>query len=230
MSPVQISVRHQPSFAVVRVDLAPGEQVRGESGSMAAHSWGVQVEAQMQGGFMKSLGRSVLGGESMFVTTFRAHPEHPGWVDLAAQLPGDALVLDVTPSMPVVLTRGSWLASGPRVELDTKFGGTAATFGGEGAFVVRASGEGPVVAACYGALDRHDLPEGGGFTVDAGHVVGYEERVQPAMRKVTTGIMSTLKSGEGWVFDFRGPGTVWTQSRNPKELVAWLTRMLPSRG
>ncbi|MGJ7440741.1 TIGR00266 family protein [Aquipuribacter sp. MA13-6] len=226
---MQISVRHQPSFAVVRVELAPGEQFRGESGCMAAHSWGVTVDAQLQGGLMKSLSRSVLGGESMFVSSFTAHPQHPGWVDLAAQLPGDAVVLDCTPGMPLVLTRGSWLASAPGVELDTKFGGKANLFGGEGAFVVRATGSGPVVAACYGALDRHDLPEGGGFTVDAGHVVAYEDRVAPRMRKVSRGLASTMKSGEGWVFDFQGPGTVWTQSRNPSELVGWLARMLPSR-
>lgn len=227
---MQISLRHQPSFTVARVELAPGEQVRAESGAMAAHSWGVQVDAQMQGGLMKSLSRSVLGGESLYVSTFTAHPEHPGWVDLAARLPGDAVVLDCTPATPLVLTRGSWLASSPQVELDTRFGGSAGLFGGEGAFVVKASGAGPVLAACYGALDRHELPEGGGFTVDAGHVVAYEERVQPAMRKVSRGVMSTLKSGEGWVFDFRGPGTVWTQSRNPSELIGWLASKLPSRG
>ncbi len=50
------------------------------------------------------------------------------------------------------------------------------------------------------------------------------------MRKVSRGIMSSLKSGEGWVFDFQGPGTVWTQSRNPSELISWLSRALPSRG
>jgi uncharacterized protein (TIGR00266 family) len=226
---VQISVRHQPSFAVVRVELAPGEQVRAESGAMAAHSWGVEVDAQMQGGLMKSLSRSVLGGESLYVSTFTAHPQHPGWVDLAARLPGDALLLDCTPQMPLVLTKGSWLASGPGVDLDTKFGGTATLFGGEGAFVVRATGTGPVVASCYGALDRHDLPEGGGFTVDAGHVVAYEERIAPNMRKVSRGLMSTIRSGEGWVFDFRGPGTVWTQSRNPTEFIGWLARVLPAR-
>ena len=227
---MRISLRHQPSFAVARVELAPGEQLRAEAGAMAAHSWGVQVDAQMQGGLMKSLGRSVLGGESLFVTTFTAHPEHPGWVDLAARLPGDAVVLDCTPGTPLVLTRGSWLGSAPTVELDTKFGGSAGLFGGEGAFVVRATGTGPVIAACYGAVDRHDLPEGGGFTVDAGHVVAYEAAVAPQMRKVSRGMMSALKSGEGWVFDFRGPGAVWTQSRNPSELIGWLASKLPARG
>ncbi len=227
---MQVEPRHQPSFATARVHLAPGESFQAESGAMAAHSFGIQVQAQMQGGFMKALSRSMLGGESLFITTYTAHPEHPGWVDLAARLPGDVVVFDVTPGMGLVLTRGSWLGSAAGVTLDTKWGGSAGMFGGEGGFIVHATGQGPVVAACYGAVDRHDLPEGGGFTVDTGHVVAYEERIQrPALRRVSQGIMATMKSGEGLVFDFVGPGTVWTQTRNPTEFVGWLSQMLPPR-
>jgi len=39
--------------------------------------------------------------------------------------------------------------------------------------------------------------------------------------------IQTLKSGEGFVFDFRGPGEVMIQSRNPDALVQWLTTVLP---
>lgn len=226
---MDIQVRHQPGFAIARVQLAPGESVKAESGAMAMHSFGIEIEANMQGGLLKSLSRSVLGGESLFISTYTARPDFPGWVDVAARLPGDIVVLDVDPANPLVLTRGSWLASSPGVELDTKFGGMATTFGGEGGFTVHCSGTGPVVAACYGALDRHELPAGGGFTVDSGHVVAYSANTQPQMRKASRGIMGTLKSGEGLVFDFTGPGTVWTQSRNPNEFVSWLATVLPTR-
>ena len=43
--------------------------------------------------------------------------------------------------------------------------------------------------------------------------------------------MQTLKSGEGFVLDFQGPGELYIQSRNPSEFIAWLTNVLPfSRG
>ncbi len=227
---MKVETRHQPSFATARIQLAPGEACQAESGAMAAHSFGVQVEAHMQGGLMKALSRSVLGGESLFITTYTAHPQQAGWVDVAARLPGDVLVFDVTPGSGLILTRGSWLASASTVTLDTKWGGAASMFGGEGGFVVHASGRGPVVASCYGAVDQHDLPAGGGFTVDTGHVVAYEEAVpRPALRRVSKGFMTTMKSGEGLVFDFVGPGTVWTQSRNPNEFLSWISRASPSR-
>jgi uncharacterized protein (AIM24 family) len=44
-------------------------------------------------------------------------------------------------------------------------------------------------------------------------------------------LMSSVKSGEGLVLDFQGPGRVVTQSRNPNGLITWLQSVLPgSRG
>ena len=40
-------------------------------------------------------------------------------------------------------------------------------------------------------------------------------------------MMQTLKSGEGLVFDFSGPGWVMTQSRNPSALEAWIRALMP---
>jgi len=36
-----------------------------------------------------------------------------------------------------------------------------------------------------------------------------------------------MKSGEGLVFDFTGPGEILTQTRNPSALISWLTTALP---
>ena len=95
---MNVEIRHSPSFAVARCNLAAGESIKAESGAMVATSAGVSVEAQMQGGLMKGLKRSVLGGESLFITTFTA-PDGGGWVDCAPHLPGDVTVLDVTESL-----------------------------------------------------------------------------------------------------------------------------------
>ena len=55
---------------------------------MMAHSVGVEIAARMEGGLLKGLKRGVLGGESLFVSTYTAPPQG-GWVDVAAKLPGD---------------------------------------------------------------------------------------------------------------------------------------------
>ncbi len=224
---MQVELRHSPSYAVARLHLAPGEQFQGEAGVMVMQSFGVTVQSQMQGGFMKALKRSALGGESFFITTFTGHPQSPTWVDVAARLPGDATVVEVQPGRGLVLTKGSWLASEPTVNLDTKWGGSSMLFGGEGGFIVHCTGHGKVVAGSFGALDLLELPAGQGFTIDTGHLVAYDDGMQVQVRKVAKGWIQTGKSGEGLVMDIQGPGRVWTQSRNATALVDWLTTVLP---
>ncbi|POX56281.1 TIGR00266 family protein [Streptomyces sp. Ru71] len=225
---MDIDVRHSPSFTVARVRLAGGESVRAESGAMMATSGGIAVSAKAEGGLLKGLKRSVLGGESLFVTRFTADADG-SWVDLAARLPGDVTAIDVDGG--VSLARGAWLCSSDGIDLDTKWGGLKNLAGGEGGFLVRAEGTGQVAAACYGALDRVELGTGETLVLDSGHLVAFEDGLSYRTRKVTQGLMQTLKSGEGLVFEFSGPGRLWTQSRNPSALVTWLTTKLPfSRG
>jgi uncharacterized protein (TIGR00266 family) len=224
---MQVQIRHQPSFAVARCLLADGEPVRVESGAMLATSWGVQIEANIQGGLLKGLRRSVLGGESLFVTTYTA-PQGGGWVDVAANLPGDVSVITLAPDRAFYITRGCWIANSHAVQIETQWAGMQNLFGGEGGFVIQAAGQGEVVLGAYGAIDTIDLGPGEAVTVDSGHVVAYDAGVQARLRRAVEGrSFASLKSGEGFVFDFAGPGRLMIQSRNPKALVQWLTAELP---
>ncbi|MCK1796634.1 TIGR00266 family protein [Streptomyces sp. XM4193] len=224
---MRIETRHKPSFAVARVHLDAGESIRGESGAMMATSDGIEVEAKAEGGLFKGLKRSMLGGESLFITRFTAGPQG-GWVDLASQLPGDLISLDVDGS--VNLSRGSWLSSSDGIELDTRWGGFKNLAGGEGGFLVHGEGRGQVLAACYGAVDQIELAAGERIVLDSGHLVAFDDSVSYTTRKVAGGVMQTLKSGEGLVFEFTGPGLLWSQSRDPRALLAWLAGALPARG
>lgn len=215
-------MRQGPAFGVARLVLGPNEPVRVEGGAMMAMSGGVTLQSKAEGGIMKSLRRAALGGESFFVSTYTA-PAQGGFVDIAARLPGDASVYEVRPAAALFIQKGSWLANEVNVALDAKWGGFKNLFGGEGGFIVRAEGHGKVVFACYGALEVWNLEAGQGITVDTGHMVAYEETVQMNMRRASGGgNVQSIKSGEGLVFEFAGPGRVWTQTRNPSEFLGWI--------
>jgi uncharacterized protein (TIGR00266 family) len=218
---MQIQTRQGPAFGVARLTLAGNEQVRVEGGAMMAMSTGVVLQAKAEGGVLKSLKRAALGGESFFVTTYIA-PDHGGWVDVSARLPGDITSYTVAPGRALFMQKGSWLANEQSIAIDAKWGGFKNMFGSEGGFVVRAEGQGQVVFACYGALEVWNLEAGQGITLDTGHMVAYEDTVQMSIRKATGGLVQTFKSGEGLVFDFVGPGRVWSQTRNPNELLGWI--------
>jgi uncharacterized protein (TIGR00266 family) len=219
---MEVQTRQGPAYGVARVTLAPNEPVRVESGAMMAMSSGVVLQSKVQGGMMKSLKRAALGGESFFVSTYTA-PESGGFVDLAARLPGDLTTHEVSPGHALFVQKGSWLANDVDVTIDTQWGGFKNLFGGEGGFIIRTEGQGLVVFACYGALEVWNLQPEQSITIDTGHMVAYEDTVKMQMRKASGGgLVQSLKSGEGFVFDFSGPGRVWTQTRSPSELMGWI--------
>ncbi|GAB3297441.1 TIGR00266 family protein [Epidermidibacterium keratini] len=225
---MQTQLRHQPSFTVARLHLQPNEPVRVQSGAMMATSPGMVLSSRMEGGLMSGIKRSVLSGESFFVSTYTA-PQQGGWVDIAGVLPGDILPIDLVPGRPFYVTRGNWMANSYGTEVDTKWGGRASLFGGEGGFGLQAHGQGTILVSVYGALDIVDLQPGEQIVVDTGHVVAYDLGIQFRMRRAVEGrTIQSMKSGEGFVFDFAGPGRVYLQSRNPKEFATWVMSMVPS--
>src|SRR4029077_14816246 len=98
-------------------------------------SAGVEIRSSTQGGVVKGLKRSVLGGESLFISTFTA-PAQGGWVDVAHFLTGDIVVAGVLDHQPMNVTKGCWLANSAGVTLDTKWGGFKNLAGSEGGFLV----------------------------------------------------------------------------------------------
>jgi len=61
---MEIELMYPNAYTLGRIHLTGGEQVRVEAASMVGMSGGVTVETKATGGFMQSLKRSLLGGES----------------------------------------------------------------------------------------------------------------------------------------------------------------------
>jgi uncharacterized protein (TIGR00266 family) len=222
---MQTEIFYQPAYALCRVTLSPGESMRAESGAMVSMSGGVQIETKATGGIMKSLGRSILGGESFFQNTF--HAQNGGEVTLAPELPGDIMTFDLA-GHEIIVQSGSYLASHTDITVETKWGGAKTFFGGEGLFMLKCSGTGTLVISSYGAIHRVSVPAGQNYVVDTGHIVAFPAGMQYQVRKVG-GMKSTLFGGEGLVCDFQGPGDIFLQTRSPQAFLGWLIPQLPQR-
>ena len=221
---MQTTVKFSPSFAVAEVTLSPSEVVKAEAGAMVSMQ-NVNIETSTQGGIMKGLKRSVLGGESFFMNTFTAGPQG-GEVSFSPDLPGDVVVWDLT-GQTVYLQSGSYLASALGVDVDSSWGGAKTFFSSEGLFMLRVAGQGEIVLSSYGAIHHIDLAPGQTYTVDTGHMVAWTDGVQYAVRKVG-GWKSTLFSGEGLVCDLTGPGRIYLQTRSQDAFLSWLIPQLPT--
>jgi uncharacterized protein (TIGR00266 family) len=190
---------------------------------MAAMTGDVEIQTAAQGGLLGGLKRSMLGGESFFINTFTA--PNGGEVAVAPELPGDIIHLPLAGGGMFVQS-GSWIASEPSVEVDTKWGGAKTFFSGEGLFLLKCSGAGDMLVSSYGAIIEKHLAPGEVYTIDTGHIVAFDEGVQYAVRKVGNW-KSTILGSEGLVTDFTGPGRLLLQTRSPADLIGWLTQHLP---
>jgi len=220
---MQSEIKYSPSYSLAIVTLSAGEAIQAESGSMVSMSAGVEIETKAKGGILGGLKRSVLGGESFFLNTFTA--PSGGQITMAPALPGDIQHMQMS-GETLLIQSGSYMASAPAIDIDTKWGGSKTFFSSEGLFLLKATGAGDLFVSSYGAIHEIDLGPGEHYTMDTGHMVAFGEGVGYEVRKVG-GWKSTFLSGEGLVVDLTGPGKVYMQTRSPQGFLAWLIPQLP---
>jgi uncharacterized protein (TIGR00266 family) len=220
---MRAEITQGPSFAMGRIEVGPGAEVKVEAGAMASMTGDVSIETKAQGGLLGGLKRSMLGGESFFVNTFRS--TGGGHVQVAAKLPGDLRLLPLGGATWYVQS-GSWIASDPTVEVDTRWGGAKTFFGGEGLFLLKCSGVGDVLVSSYGAIVEQEIRAGDSYVVDTGHVVAFPEGMSFAVEKANNW-KTALLGAEGLVTRFQGPGAIWIQTRSEQALLGWVLSRVP---
>lgn len=221
---IRTELLYQPAYATARVLLDRGDAVRAEAGAMVSMSQGIEIQTQATGGVFKSLKRSMLGGESFFLNTFHANSDGSELL-LAPCLPGDIVVLPLQQSEMIVQS-GSYLASDLSINVETSWGGARSFFGGEGLFMLRCTGTGPLIVSSYGAIHRVSVPAGQTYTVDSGHIVAFDAHMPYQPRRAGSW-KSTIFGGEGIVVDFKGPGELHLQTRSQQSFLGWLIPRLP---
>lgn len=217
---MKYDILDSPDFALLQLTLNQGEQCVAESGAMVAKDSQIEVHTSMRGGLWGAAKRKLLGGESLFQNTFISHGQGQR-LFLAGASEGDLRAQALQAGEEFFLTSGAYVAHlGSDLVIDTKFGGVKGFFSGVGVFMLRIVGPGTVFYASYGAL--HPVAIGAeGYTVDTGHIVGFESGVSYRVRPFN-GFKGLFFSGEGLVADFSGRGTVYVQTRNASSLVSFL--------
>ncbi len=214
----------QPTYSLVEVDLAVGEEVVAESGAMAWMTDGIRTETSTRGGVLAGLKRKVLSGESFFQNTYRAE-NGPGTVGLAPGSAGD--VVPYTLDGELLLERGAYLASEAGVQCDSRWQGLKGLFN-EGLFVLRVTGTGLLFFHAYGCI--HEIQVDGEYTVDNGYAVAWDPSLEYRLTRARR-IRSFLFSDQ-LLLRFRGQGKVWVQTRSAQPLANWVHpfRRVKSKG
>jgi len=220
------------AFPMVEVTLSRGEEIQIERGGMVYHSGDVTLEGKMNsnsggmGGFIKALGRSMVSGESFFIT--RAKGLNDGAkIALAPGAPGAIRELRLGTQQWRIRDQ-AFLACDGGVSYEMKrqsFG--KALFGGTGGFfVMETRGTGSMLVSSYGDIIELNMDGAKPLVVDNTHVVAWSTTLDYEI-KVASGTFG-FTTGEGLVNEFHGAGTVLIQTRNVEALAGILRPFFPS--
>ena len=205
------------AFPVVVCELADGEQMITEKGSMVWMSPNMQMDTR--GGGL---------GESIFQNIYTARGA--GMIAFGSSFPGQIKAVTIAPGQDMILQKTAFLAAEPGVELSIHFNKKLGTglFGGEGFIMQRLSGSGVAFAEIDGELVEYELREGQQIVADTGNVAGFTAGVKMEIQQVP-GMKNKLLGGEG-LFNtlLTGPGRVWLQTMPISSVAASIRPYIPT--
>lgn len=217
---------------LVEISLGMGQQMKIERGAMV-YMQDVELQGTSNssskglGGFLKAAARSVVSGESVFITQAKGTSANAR-LGIAPGVPGFVAKLEVG-SRQYRLNTGAFLACDDSVAYNViaqKNVGKAFFGGTGGFFIMETTGSGDLLVNAFGALVSLDVTPDRPLTIDNEHVVAWDSTLDYEIR-VASGIIG-FTSGEGLVNEFHGSGKVLIQTRNIHNMADALRPFLPS--
>ena len=226
---------------IVEVELDPGETVIAEAGGMNYMDSDIQFETKMGdgsapgggfGGILKTIGKRVLTGESLFMTHFTNRGSGKKRVAFGAPYPGKIIPMQLRElGGEIVCQKDAFLCAAMGTAVGIAFNKRlgAGLFGGEGFIMQRLTGDGLAFLHAGGTIIKREL-RGEKLLVDTGCLVALTPGIQYDIERVG-GLKSMVFGGEGlFLASLQGHGTVWLQSLPFSRLADRILASAPSRG
>jgi len=204
-------------MSILEVALKKDETITAEAGALVFMKGNIEIDTKMRAGILKTVKVSLLGNETFFVNKYTAK-EDGCVLGLTGPPVGDIIEISINNGSGFIVQAGSYIASTPGVEIDTKWQGfTKGIFGSE-LFMLKVTGEGKIFCNAYGGIIEKQILPGEKFILDNYHLVALSIDSDYKVVKFG-GFKSTILGGEGLVTEISGPATVYFQTKNLKELI-----------
>ncbi|GAO46808.1 TRAP-like protein [Saitoella complicata NRRL Y-17804] len=210
---------YRSTNTLLKVQLQAGASLNAHSGCMVGMSHSIAIESKTKFGNMFKSGE-------VFSSTFHAK-NGPGYILLAPAIYSDVIALEVNGSDGYLIGDAEqYIASTLEIKKETKFAGLSnGVLSGTGLAIIKISGRGVCFVKAIGAIHRIDLQPGEDFIIDNGHLCAWTSTMK-LKTETAGGFFTSLKTGEGIVCRFTGPGTIYLQTRKPKAVAAWIKEQM----
>lgn len=227
MANINITGQSNP---LAQINLKAGESAYIQQGSMVYKTPGIELKTRVNannkglGGIIQSIGRSIVSGESFFITEAFANNE--GTVAIAPSIPGSIEVLECGPKQ-YRINDGAFLAMEGSAHYQIKSQGIGKAIFGKtgGLFVMETTGTGKVLINSFGNIIKLTL-NNDSITIDNGHVLAWDSNLNYNIQ-MESGLLHSIGTGEGLVNTFTGTGDVYIQTVNMEGFSSELMKYLP---
>lgn len=220
-----------PAFSEIVVTLRHGQSILSDGGALQYMKGAVKHSKLVTSGILGKL----LSNESAFGNKYVNDTENKvGTIAFASSYPGDAFAIDMKPGDSWKLSRGAYVASSLNIRVSGKLNWRGAfVFGQEEGFVLPLvtckDAPGVVFVSAYGGYVKHVVPADDRLLVNNGLFLACAGSIQYKVVKLGSSIINSVLGGEGLGMEFKGPCTVYTQTRNFNNLVSHIANRLPDR-
>ena len=227
---------------IVEVELDPRETVVAEAGAMNYMEDGIAFEARMgdgsqasEGGLMgivKTVGKRVLTGESIFMTHFTNAASGKRRVAFAAPYPGRIIPIHLDEvGGEITCQKDAFLCAARGTQLSIAFNRRlgAGFFGGEGFILQRLRGDGLAFLHAGGTVIKRQL-NNETLRLDTGCLVAFSPGITYDVQRAGN-LKSMFLGGEGlFLATLQGTGTVYLQSLPFSRLADRILQHAPAAG
>jgi uncharacterized protein (TIGR00266 family) len=213
---IHYDILYSPGNSLVKINAPPGETITARQGVMVGMSPNIQVAAKSKG-----MGAMFTGGD-LYVQQLTPQ-QAPGEILLAPGFLGDIVPLVLDGRTEYLVSKRQFLAMTSGVQKSNATQGVMqGMMSGEGFVLHKFTGQGLVFLQILGSSHVVDLRPGEQYIIDNGHLVAWSTSTSYKMEHMGGGMFSGMKTGEGLVCRFTGPGRIFIQTRNPEELSKWI--------
>lgn len=199
----------------------------------------VNNKAIVQGSAIKSIKRSFLSNENIFITKYTgSNSGKPVKIHFGGASPGDITRIVIKPNESFTLSSGSFVAGSSNLNISARLN-VRGIFSGEGIGLTliknKSSKNGHVYIGCFGKASQLKVKTGSEVLLDNGAYLASKNINGEKAYTLTKlkGIKSFFLSGEGILMKFKNTSNedmiVYTQSRNLNNFAEILGPYLPSK-
>lgn len=224
---MQAEVKGPSGSNFLEVSLKEGETVLADPGSMIYLQGNVGKASVSFQGIGKAFARA-FGGQDFVMTTFTGEAGG-GKVAFSSDIPSDIIGIPIEPGKNLMISRGSFLCCTSNVTISGTFRwrGLVPVGQDEGfvlpvASCVEGSGPGMIWLSAYGTFQEITLAKDETLLADNGIFLACDNNVKYELANLNKGILSTIFSNEGFGIEFKGPCTVFIQSKNLQDLIHFI--------